>query len=277
VHALSPVELARRLVRRRRSPPAGPDPSADAVQFRCNVCGAHNRVDPARIARESTSCGRCLSTVRFRAMAYLAVRETLGIEAALPDLSPRRDISGIGLSDDRRYARRLARIFDYQNTYLHKSPRLDITDVPPARRGRYDFAIVSDVFEHVEPPVSRAFEGARSLLKPGGVLVFSVPFTLEAETVEHFPELCHWSLRKRDGAWRLTNVTADGRTETFHDLVFHGGPGSTLEMRRFSRAALERHFAAAGFARMRIADEPCTQFGIRWPEPWCVPMVAYAE
>ena len=34
------------------------------------------------------------------------------------------------------------------------------------------------------------------------------------------------------------NWTADGRIETFDDLVFHGGPGSTLEMRVFSEDAL---------------------------------------
>jgi hypothetical protein len=59
-------------------------------------------------------------------------------------------------------------------------------------------------------------------------------------------------------------------------VVFHGGAGTTLEMRLFSRAALEREFAAAGFARMRVADEAFPAHGIVWPEPWSVPMVAYA-
>jgi hypothetical protein len=48
-------------------------------------------------------------------------------------------------------------------------------------------------------------------------------------------------------------------------------------MRLFSRAGLEREFTAAGFARLRIADEPCPEHGIVWPEPWSVPMVAYAS
>ena len=103
-----------------------------------------------------------------------------------------------------------------------------------------------------------------------------MPFTLEPDTREHFPELCDWSLAEEDGRWTLTNRTRDGRAQRFTDLVFHGGPGSTLEMRVFSRAALEREFQAAGFARVRIADEPYLPFGIHWPEPWSVPMVAYA-
>jgi prevent-host-death family protein len=28
--------------------------------------------------------------------------------------------------------------------------------------------------------------------------------------------------------------------------------------------------------RVRIADEPWLPFGIHWPEPWSVPLVAYA-
>ena len=33
---------------------------------------------------------------------------------------------------------------------------------------------------------------------------------------------------------------------------------------------------SAGFARVRVASEPYLPFGIHWPEPWSVPLVAYA-
>jgi hypothetical protein len=88
--------------------------------------------------------------------------------------------------------------------------------------------------------------------------------------------LYDYRLVETDAGWRLENRTADDKVEVHGDLVFHGGPGTTLEMRLFSRLALEREFAAAGFARMRIADEPFPAFGIEWPEPWSVPMVAHA-
>jgi SAM-dependent methyltransferase len=269
---LSPLALARRLARR----VAQEAPAPATLQFECNLCGARNAVAPQQISRELPSCGQCHSTVRFRAIAHLIVRELLGRTLPLPQLPRHADIRGLGLSDDPRYALPLATAFDYENTYFHAEPRLDITAVPPARRGRYDFVIASDVFEHVLPPVARAFEGVRALLKPEGICVFTVPFSLEPDTVEHFPDLHDWRLEEHDGTWRLHNVTADGRRQTFGDLVFHGGPGSTLEMRLFSRAALERAFADAGFARVRVADEPCARFGIEWREPWSVPMVAYA-
>jgi hypothetical protein len=133
------------------------------------------------------------------------------------------------------------------------------------------------VFEHVVPPVARAFANARRLLKAGGRFIFTVPFSLESETREHYPELHDWSMAETDGKWTLTNRTRDGREQTFTDLVFHGGPGSTLEMRLFSRASLEHEFHDAGFARVRVAAEPYLPFGIHWPDPWSVPMVAYAS
>ena len=42
----------------------------------------------------------------------------------------------------------------------------------------------------------------------------------------------------------------------------------------FSRDGLMRDLANAGFFGARIADEPCLAFGIHWPEPWSVPIVA---
>jgi SAM-dependent methyltransferase len=249
---------------------------ASSVAFRCNVCGADCRSAPEAISRETISCQRCGSTVRFRAIAHLLTTELFGRSIALPDLQRRKDISGIGLSDFGPYARQLEDKLDYTNTYYHAEPRLDITDVPAGRGALYDFIIASDVFEHVAPPVSRAFENARRLLRSGGVMIFTVPFSLEADTIEHFPDLHDYRLLDTPQGWRLENRTADGRLQVHDKLVFHGGAGSTLEMRLFSRSALEREFAQAGFSRMRVADEPCPEFGIAWPEPWSVPMVAYA-
>ena len=255
----------------------------DTLRFQCNLCGAGNTVARRLIAREIVSCAECHSTVRLRALAHLVTRELLGVETPLPALPAHRKITGIGVSDDPRVATRLARVFSYENTWFDRKPRLDITAVPPEHRGRYDFVTSSDVFEHVLPPVGRAFEGARALLKPGGICVLTVPFTLEADTQEHFPELHDWRVEKHEGAWRLRNVTRDGRVQTFGNLIFHEAPadgdkpGTALEMRLFSRAALLREFTAAGFGRVRVADEACLRFGIDWFDPFSLPMVAYAE
>ncbi|MFO1323107.1 MAG: methyltransferase domain-containing protein [Burkholderiales bacterium] len=282
-----PLATARRLAQRQahrfrswRHRRDGGDPAAVAsgasIAYRCNLCGAQNHGTLAELSREALTCSGCVSNVRFRAMAYLVTKEVLGRPLPLPEVPVHKEIAGIGLSDAESYARPLAEKFDYENTFYHTEPRLDIAAIDPPRVGRYDFVIASDVFEHVVPPVALAFANARRLLKPGGKFIFTVPFTLDADTREHYPDLHDWSIAERDGTWTLTNRTRDGCAQTFTDLVFHGGPGSTLEMRLFSRAALEREFAHAGFSRVRIADEPYLPFGIHWPEPWSVPMVACA-
>jgi len=250
--------------------------AATLLPFRCNLCGTTNRVPLVALERETPSCRACGSTVRFRSIVHLLTQALFPFGPALADLPPRRDVVGIGLSDDDAYANRLAAKLGYANTFFHKEPRLDIANAPADMTGRYDFLIASDVFEHVVPPVSRAFANARRILKPGGVFVFSVPYGLDGETVEHFPDLADFNVAKKKGRWRLVNRTTDGREQVYDNLVFHGGPGTTLEMRLFSLPALLREFAQAGFASMRVASEPCLAHGIRWSTPWSVPIVARA-
>src|SRR6202162_2291167 len=142
-----------RLMRRVLGIAAAADSAADAttVAFRCNLCGTDCRVAPAAISRETRSCHRCGSTLRMRAVAHLLTTELFGRSIPLPDLRPRKDIRGVGLSDSGPYVALLEDKLDYVNTYYHAEPRLDIADVPADRLGAYDFVIASDVFEHVAP------------------------------------------------------------------------------------------------------------------------------
>jgi len=244
------------------------------MAFVCNLCDTPNRVKPELLARETKSCAACGSTVRFRTIAHLLVRELLGEELTLAEAPQRLDIVGIGLSDSQTYAIPLARRFGYTNTFFDAEPRLDITAVPHSLAGRHDFVISSDVFEHVTPPVSRAFHGVRRLLRPDGVFILTVPVSLDPETVEHFPDLHDFRIVDMGRGRQLRNVTRNGQAQTFDHLVFHGGVGATLEMRVFSRAALERELREAGFSRVRFVDEACTRFGIVRPDPFGVPIVA---
>ena len=144
-------------------------------------------------------------------MGYLVTREVLGQPMALPDFPENKAIAGIGLSDAEAYAKPLAHKFDYENTFYHTDPRLDIADIDDSHVGRYDFVVASDVFEHVAPPVSRAFVNARRMLKPGGKFIFTVPFiarratrasTSRTSTTGRSP--------KRDGAGRSPTARATG-------------------------------------------------------------------
>src|ERR1700736_2766401 len=200
------------------------------IEFQCNVCGIANRCPESEFSRESACCSLCGSTVRMRgAIAALSVAlYGRAYEIARFPRHPR--FRGLGISDWDGYVERLPLVLDYHCTYYDQPPRLDITAVPEAERGRYDFVTAIDVFEHVPPPVSRGFAGAASLLKPGGVLVLSVPYSLDDRTIEHFPNLHDFEIVDHGGAPRLVNTTVDGRVEVFDDRVFHGGGGKKPEM-----------------------------------------------
>jgi hypothetical protein len=245
-----------------------------SLSFQCNICGQANERKMAELGREDPSCLNCGSTVRMRAMVSLLSREMFGVSLAIPDFPVRRDIRGMGMSDWEGYAGPLAGKLDYTNTYYHQEPHLDITDIDPALEGTLDFLISTDVLEHVTPPVSAAFENCARLLKPDGVLIFSVPYLLSGPTQEHFPELHEYEILKEGGSYILKNITKDGREQVFRDLVFHGGGGLTLEMRTFSLPSLLEDLDRAGFTNVKVRNEPDFEHGIYWLHEWSLPITA---
>ena len=244
--------------------------------FQCNICGTRNAFPAEGLGREDQSCRTCCSTVRMRAVVHVLSQELFGSSLTLAAFPCRKDLVGIGLSDWDVYAKELAARFDYTNTFFDAEPRLDVTRVDPARASSADFLIASDVFEHVAPPVARAFDGAARLLTPGGLLVFTVPYVIDRDdTREHFPELHEFQLVAReDGQRVLVNTTADGRRQEFEDLVFHGGDGMTLEMRVFTRTDLLRHLERSGFVDVKIHALPEPRYGILWRDAWSLPLSA---
>lgn len=242
--------------------------------FRCNICGQACLTKVVELDREKASCKNCGSTVRWRAIIHILSVELFGQSLALPDFPVRHDISGIGLSDWDGYAAQLTRKLNYRNTFYHQEPRLDIASIDAALEGSLDFIISSEVFEHVPPPVSVAFQNARRLLKPGGVMIFTVPYSKEEKTLEHFPELHDYKLIESNGHYTLRNVTKSGAVQIFEDLIFHGGPGSTLEMRVFSESSILEEFKEAGFSNIKIYRTPDFEHGIYWRDNWSLPMSA---
>src|SRR5437660_358207 len=177
------------------------------VSFYCNICGQACLKKLEELERESRSCAGCGSTVRWRSVIHALSIELFGESIPLSDFPVMPEITGIGMSDWNGYAIPLAQKFSYQNTYYHQDPKLDITAIDPALEGKFDFIISSDVFEHIAPPVSAAFENVRKLLKPNGALVFTVPYWKHDRTVEHFPELCDYKILEKNGNYVLMNTT----------------------------------------------------------------------
>jgi SAM-dependent methyltransferase len=234
--------------------------------FLCNICGTEARV-PQVDRIPGPLCPGCRASTRFRLIAHALCTRVFGCDAPL-FAAPPNDLRGLGLSDAHPYARVLARKYPgYVNSFYHAEPRLDIAAVDPAApdpawAGR-DWLIAADVFEHVPPPVGRAFAGAHALLRPGGVLLFSVP--VEPVHREHFPDLHDWRIEggpdAPDGPV-LVNRRADGAEERFWGLRFHGGQGQVLEMRAFSEASAEAALAAAGFVAIERVPADVPAHGI---------------
>lgn len=250
----------------------------ETLIFQCNICSAKCAIPLGALDREAGHCGACDSKMRFRSVVHHLSIGLFGESLAIRDFPPAsRLLSGIGMSDSPRLAAPLERRLRYRNTFYHQQPRLDIQSPAAEHFGAYDFVISSDVFEHVDPPVENAFVNLRRLLKPGGLLVFTVPFAMQGDTVEHFPELHQYTIEDRGGSFVLVNTTVDGRRQEHANLVFHGGPGSTLELRLFSESSLRRNLESAGFGKIEFHREPCFKWGIYWKAPWSVPVTAVAS
>jgi SAM-dependent methyltransferase len=245
------------------------------LEFTCNICGAANRCAKEHLTREASTCTACGSNVRTRSLMWLLSMELFGTVLVLPDFPRIKSLRGIGMTDWNEYARRLGEKFDYRNTFYNREPKFDITNPPPEDFGTYDFLISSEVFEHVLPPCERAFENAHRLLKPSGVLIFTVPYSLEASMLEHYPEIHEFGFAQVGGATVLVNRTRTGELQVFEKPVFHGpGAGKALELREYTEADVKRMLTDAGFSDVRIYAENQLAYGIVYPEKWSLPMVA---
>ena len=92
-----------------------------------------------------------------------------------------------------------------------------------------------------------AFANVCRLLKPNGVFVLTVPYSLENHTLERFPELHEYTVTRLGQTTVLVNRTRAGLLQVFDNLIFHFGGGATLEMREFSERDLMTMLAEAGF------------------------------
>ena len=218
-------------------------PPKKLLRFRCNICGHRSAYPRNQIMRDIQSCHFCGSHVRWRSVIHALSLELFGKSLALPDFPYRPDILGVGLSDWEGYASRLAKKLQYTNTFYHQEPFLDITDIGPAPP-QYDFLISSDVFEHVCQPVERVFQNAYKLLKPGGLMILTVPY-VEGRTTEHFPR--RLPLLHRPGGVKPGSSTAPQPM----------APPETTAISP-STAVPERSSSAASLAKTSL-QEQCTR------------------
>ena len=261
LHYIHQIFIARQ-VRRAIKSVSRSDGKAD-VTFTCNLCGHTVSVPVAMVAeRETCSCYHCGSTQRMRWLVHLLSTALYGRSLPIPEF-PASGLKGIGMSDPYAIASGLQKKINYTNTFFHRPPRLDVTDPKVVKQGPYDFIISSDVLEHVAPPIGVAFEQLYKLLNPGGFLILTVPFKTDViDTIEHFPNLFDYKLVKRGNQRALINTTINGEEELFENLIFHGGAGTTLEMREFSMGNLLANLSGAGFVEIEFLTDDYHDLGI---------------
>ena len=172
------------------------------------------------------------------------------------------------------YATLLGEKFELYQYLLRSAAVSGYHRVPSDQHGTYDFILSSDVFEHVAPPIERAFEEAFRLLKPHGVLCITVPSSVADETDEHYPDLHQYSIVELAGEHVLINRKKDRTLEVHDNLVFHGGIGATLEMRQFSQRDMAGKLRGSGFTQVEYQTESVPQFGIVLVGNWSLPLVA---
>ena len=216
--------------------------------FTCVVCG---RISGAGVpGRESMQCHRCGATWRARAMV-LGVLQSLGYtNTSLSDMQEDWSIRGLGTSDDIKIAKKLFNKFDYVNTYYHKGPKLDLTDVDPQWLEDARFVTCSDVLEHIPPPTNIALEGLYSLVAPGGAAIVSIPYATVETSDEFYPNLDRYEIQDNQVVWYDTM----GQRHVDTNPEFHGGAGQTLSFRVWSLSRFEEALLNVGFSNVeRVA------------------------
>ncbi|MFV0291864.1 MAG: methyltransferase domain-containing protein [Paracoccus sp. (in: a-proteobacteria)] len=252
-------------VQDQRTPTAEP---VNSVKATCPICATLYDLRSDINTRERVMCPSCGASGRSSAIVLHTCRTIYGNPAPLARQDPRKTIRIVGLSDAMVYAKPFAEYFDYTNTYYHKDPILDIRNPAEAYRDSADLIINSEVFEHVIGDTLSALKGALAVLKPGGTMIFSVPFVNIGDGSEHYPGLVDYTPRQlENGTWVADLEYADGRRETDTQAIFHGGPGLTLELRLFNRQRVLDELREAGFTNIRIHDEDLPQSGIQWGAP----------
>jgi SAM-dependent methyltransferase len=239
--------------------------------FNCNICGTHNELGCFPTEPASCPCG---SNVRSRALIHLLSMELFGRSLMLPDFPRLKSIRALGMTDKLCYAAVLEEKFDYTNTYYDREPRMDFTASHPESYGTYDFVLSADVLEHVAPPVERVIEEVHRLLKPNGFFAATVPCSADRHMREHFPGLNQYRVVPLGNSAVLINRRRDGQLEISDDLVFHGGIGSTLEMRQFGVPPLQSCLLESGFREVHFLVENLPGIGIVFDHDVSQPLIA---
>jgi ABC-type polysaccharide/polyol phosphate transport system ATPase subunit len=155
-----------------QSPDASPSPGS--FSFTCNACGIEVPLaEGDELSRERGRCPVCGSFVRLRAVVHLISRHLFGRSLPVPDWPEHPAAAIVGVCDPPFFASTFANKASYNNA------QIDLAALPAAFHEQADIAISCDALLLVKPVTQRAFDGLFSLLRPGGLLALTLPYTFE--------------------------------------------------------------------------------------------------
>lgn len=243
------------------------------LTFTCNCCATRISSIPFdELDRETGACPTCGANVRHRSILALLSIEIFGKPLDLARWPENRAFVCANVGDIGNAKDRLAQKVTFVEPPIDAShePFLRLNGMPKGMTGTADAVVCSEVLQHVVP-----FRGTlawlNKLLKPGGLLILTVPYGFEP-TKEFFPKLHQWTVVHRKDGSQLRNVTADGKVETFDRLQPHGG--GRIAARLFGLADLRDAMKKAGYADVTVAGADNLQFGIQYRYPWGLPITA---
>jgi SAM-dependent methyltransferase len=153
---------------------------------------------------------------------------------------------GLGISDDINLSVALHSKFFYSNSYYDAFPYLDIRSVPINAKDSFEFVTCSDVLEHIDTGINEAFQGLRSLIRPGGFVVASVPIDRHEGHSEFYVDLENFEIEPDRVQW----VNSKGEQFIDDSPEFHGGRGQNLAFRQFSETSFDKSLISAGFSKL---------------------------
>ncbi len=202
----------------------------------CNVCATPGPFLQPDLGREGQICRNCGASGRTRALLYALGRAVGFGDSPVCEWPRRPELTILDASGRSAYPALLRERFRYVNTEYRPDPAgreppfgkyADLEHLSYSN-GSLDVVLAGDVFEHVRDDVA-AFHEVYRVLKPGGALIFTVPYD------PALPET-------------LVRVRVEGdRDVLMLPAEYHGGGGRSLAYRTYGPDLPER-LRRAGFA-----------------------------
>jgi len=230
------------------------------MSFICNITGSIFDIIDETKNREGALFENYNS--RFR-MIYLLLTKILYNQIKIiKNLKPNKNIKGIGIIDS-DWTTLCEEKYNYKNVL--KEENFNIYNHDSIKKyNNLDFIIASEMIQHIDPypNIQIAFDNLYMMLKNGGSLIFSVPYT-DNEHIEYYPLLYNYILTPIDNnECIINNTTINGISQKFN-IKLHN---NKIIMRMFSKKSIIEYLERAGFKEIIFHEviEEYNNYGIFW-------------